>query len=100
MLLVAVYASNELQLAVVQFRAPLAKVKLLEFHLLVDMHSILYCCLHRLDLSQYYMICLCQGCRNSFCSRLLDWIKEKGFSEVVLLTSSHAHERRDSQIRG
>ena len=51
MLLVAVYASNELQLAVVQFRAPLAKVKLLEFHLLVDMHSILYCCLHRLDLS-------------------------------------------------
>ena len=32
--------------------------------------------------------------------RLLEWVKEVGMAEVVVLTSSHAHERRDSQITG
>ena len=32
--------------------------------------------------------------------KLLEWVKEAGISEVVLLTSSHAHERKDSQITG
>ncbi len=41
-----------------------------------------------------------QSLRNDFCTKLLEWVKEVGMSEVVVLTSSHAHERRDSQITG
>ena len=32
--------------------------------------------------------------------KLLEWVKGAGMREVVVLTSSHAHERRDSQITG
>ena len=41
-----------------------------------------------------------QGCGEVFCDALLEWIKSSQFTDIVLLTSSHAHERRDSQIEG
>ena len=43
---------------------------------------------------------LIQSLKGDFCLKLLEWVKEEGMSEAIVLTSSHAHERRDSQIRG
>ncbi|KAK3086850.1 hypothetical protein FSP39_024409 [Pinctada imbricata] len=41
-----------------------------------------------------------RGKATSFRKWLMSWIKEKGFSKVVILTSSHAHERLDRQLGG
>lgn len=43
---------------------------------------------------------IAKGCSQSFVSNLIGWTKESLFSEVVVLTSSEAYERRDSQLVG
>jgi predicted ATP-grasp superfamily ATP-dependent carboligase len=43
---------------------------------------------------------IAKGCGEAFCDALLQWIRTSQFTETVLLTSTHAHERRDSQIEG
>ncbi|XP_042187689.1 proteasome assembly chaperone 2 isoform X2 [Callorhinchus milii] len=41
-----------------------------------------------------------QGKACSFRHKLISWIKESGFSKVVLLSSSHAYQRIDKQLVG
>jgi proteasome assembly chaperone 2 len=41
-----------------------------------------------------------KGRTREFCDALLQWVQSSSFSDTVLLTSSHAHERIDSQIQG
>ncbi|XP_070575807.1 proteasome assembly chaperone 2-like [Ptychodera flava] len=41
-----------------------------------------------------------KGKQREFCRKLSDWIKTCQFDKVILLTSSYAHERIDSQIQG
>nr|UCK81622.1 proteasome assembly chaperone 2 [Arenicola marina] len=43
---------------------------------------------------------LVQGCRQQFLTRLMEWIESCGFRQVIILTSSYAHERRDEQLFG
>ncbi|XP_071958377.1 proteasome assembly chaperone 2-like [Antedon mediterranea] len=43
---------------------------------------------------------LVKGKHSQFRKKLLDWIKRSNFSRVILLTSSFAYERIDSQITG
>ncbi|CAH1268845.1 PSMG2 [Branchiostoma lanceolatum] len=43
---------------------------------------------------------LVRGKQSEFRRRLLEWAKQCGFSRVVLLTSSHAYERIDTQMTG
>ncbi|XP_072013200.1 proteasome assembly chaperone 2-like [Amphiura filiformis] len=43
---------------------------------------------------------LVKGKQRDFRKKLLAWIKECKFSQVVLLSSTHSHERVDSQITG
>lgn len=43
---------------------------------------------------------LIRGRKAAFRKKLVDFIKEKQFHQVLLLCSSHAHERLDSQLRG
>lgn len=81
---VTVYHSSELKVTVVQMRTPIAKV------------NEIFITQRPLKVSLYIM----QGCGEVFCDALLQWIQNSQFSDVVLLTSSHAHERRDSQIEG
>ncbi|XP_064610510.1 proteasome assembly chaperone 2-like isoform X2 [Liolophura sinensis] len=41
-----------------------------------------------------------KGKRRSFRRKLVEWIKKCGFDQVVILTSSYAHERVDKQLSG
>ncbi|CAI8019368.1 Proteasome assembly chaperone 2 [Geodia barretti] len=41
-----------------------------------------------------------KGRSREFCDAFLQWVQSSSFSDTVLLTSSHAHERIDSQIQG
>lgn len=41
-----------------------------------------------------------KGKRSGFRKRLVKWIKEHNFNQVVILTSSFSHERLDSQLDG
>ena len=41
-----------------------------------------------------------KGKGKRFVERLIHWIKQCKFELVILLTSSHAHERRDIQLSG
>lgn len=43
---------------------------------------------------------IAKGRTREFCDALLQWIQSSQFSDTVLLTSTHAHERIDSQIQG
>jgi len=43
---------------------------------------------------------LIRGRKTSFLRRLVDFIKEMRFSQTMILSSSHAHERIDTQLRG
>lgn len=43
---------------------------------------------------------LIKGQREAFLNDLVEWIKEKKFAKVVILTSSDSEERLDSQIQG
>ena len=80
-LLFSVYHSSELKITVVQMRTPVAKVNVF------FIRCVSACC--RL-----------QGRTREFCDALLQWVQSSSFSDTVLLTSSHAHERIDSQIQG
>ncbi|CAI8019367.1 Proteasome assembly chaperone 2 [Geodia barretti] len=76
-----VYHSSELKITVVQMRTPVAKVNVF------FIRCVSACC--RL-----------QGRSREFCDAFLQWVQSSSFSDTVLLTSSHAHERIDSQIQG
>ncbi|XP_064641035.1 proteasome assembly chaperone 2-like [Lineus longissimus] len=41
-----------------------------------------------------------KGKRGQFCEKLMSWIQEKQFRQVVIVTSSHAHMRTDTQLQG
>ena len=41
-----------------------------------------------------------QGKQRQFLDKLMMWIKEHKFAQVVILTSSHARYRTDSQLIG
>ena len=41
-----------------------------------------------------------QGKSRQYVEKLLGWIKECKFREVLILTSTFAHERRDAQLTG
>lgn len=43
--------------------------------------------------------CASQGRRAEFARRLADWALSLGFRRVLLLTSSHAHTRADTQLQ-
>ncbi|XP_071784767.1 proteasome assembly chaperone 2-like [Asterias amurensis] len=43
---------------------------------------------------------LVKGAQADFRKKLLLWIKDSKFSRVILLSSSHSHERTDSQLTG
>ncbi|XP_077983382.1 proteasome assembly chaperone 2-like [Glandiceps talaboti] len=41
-----------------------------------------------------------KGKQKEYCERLIEWIQSYHFDKVLLLTSSYAHERVDSQLQG
>ncbi|XP_013002116.1 proteasome assembly chaperone 2 isoform X3 [Cavia porcellus] len=36
---------------------------------------------------------------NSFCEKLLSWVKSSSFTRVIVLSSSHSYQRNDLQLR-
>ena len=43
---------------------------------------------------------LIRGRKGAFMRRLVDFAKEKAFDRTLILSSTHAHERLDAQLRG
>lgn len=41
-----------------------------------------------------------QGKKSQFISKLIEWIEENKFGQVIILAGSFAHERVDSQLTG
>ena len=62
-------------------------------------HIGLHVCVWLFLFVRLFLFCV-QGFQQSFSTNLLKWMRDSGFTEVVLLTSSYAHERRDIQIQG
>jgi len=44
--------------------------------------------------------CPVKGKQNHFVNNLVDWLKLSKFKRIVVLTSSHSHERLDEQLTG
>ena len=41
-----------------------------------------------------------KGKKKQYMEKLMKWVKEVQFKEVVIITSSFAHERLDNQLQG